>query len=126
MSYSDEWPAPEDGNRTAFLYPRPDGKHWFPTIVETLEAERDALKLELSALQRCIAAVQTEKDGVTRCFEVTSMAVDSIAEQRDRAIRQRDHARALTAYWHTAWYDIPPAVVPSPLVGDDDDGWGHP
>lgn len=65
-----------DERRTAFLYPRPDGTHWFPTIVETLEAERD------------------------------------------RAIRQRDHAREIAERLHDCQYGTVAGITPDP-----DDSW---
>ena len=51
-----------DEQRTAFVYPRPDGGHWFPTIVETLEKERDRALRQRDEAQSTIAALRTERD----------------------------------------------------------------
>lgn len=71
------------------------------TVCMAVLGQRDELVLERDALERCISAVQTEKDG--------------IAAERDRAIRQRDHARAVASeIWERGPYRT---------GGDPDDGW---
>ena len=89
-------------------------------------ATKPATYLDESFLTALLDAYEATQKTLRACEQTLIDAGVRLGHARvatEKAIRQRDHARAWATFWRTITFMAGVPSEPAPLTGDDADGW---
>lgn len=115
MSYSDEWPAPEDKPFVFRIDIETNGIHGLETV--PLSDYTYLKEWQERAIKHTEELTSWNEAGQEAMVQLVKMPQTADAE-RDRAIRQRDHAREMAELLKDCQYGSVAGITPDP-----DDGW---